>query len=1078
MFHLPATTMRLIFASLLVVLILTGTAFADNADDDATGPDHSLILVGVARIDVTPDGPIRLNGYAVRKTESTGIGQELWAKALAIGTDEQGPAILVTVDNCVVPSVLTEEVARRLADKARIRRERFVVCASHTHAGPCLKGAAPFIFGEPTSPEHQARIDQYTEQFTDRLEKVALDALSARQPGHLSWAHGRVEFAANRRRLKNGTWAGFGVNPDGPVDHDLPMLRVTDANGHLRAVVVNYACHATAVKSYNIHGDWPGSAQLAIESKHPGVVAMVSIGCGADANPRPFSEAAVDQHGKAIADEVERLLAGPFRPVRGLPDCRLKQIPLALDKLPTRAQWEKQASGSGRPAYYAGIVLERLDRGIEPPTSFPYTIQTWTFGDDLGMVFLAGEVVVDYSLRLKKELGDDLWVTAYANDVPCYVASRRVIQEGGYEVDGSMPTFDKPARLALESEEQIVTAVHDLLPDRKKTARESSVDPPSERPNILWITCEDMSSNLGCYGDKYAVTPNLDRLSARGVRYTHVFSHAGVCAPSRSGLITGMYPTSLGSHHMRCSTTLPEFVKCIPEYLRDAGYFCTNQSKTDYNFPVPPNAWDVPGGGKAHWRNRRPGQPFFSVFNLTITHESRIRAKYDKLEHDPAKAVLPPYLPDTPLIRRDWARYHDLITQMDGQAGKLLAHLEEDGLADDTIVFFFSDHGVGLPRAKQWIYDAGMQTPLIVFFPEKYRHLASAGPGSVVDRLVSFVDIGPSVLSLVGLDIPEHVQGVPFLGPRAGEPREYVYGVRDRMDERYDMNRTVRDRRYKYHRNYFPTRPFAPWLDYMEKLATMQEWRRLKAEDKLSGVTAFFMQDTKPVEELYDIKADPYEQVNLADSPEHEQALKRLRTVHFDWVRQTLDLGLVPEQEMRDRASGSSEYEMARRGAEAFPIDRVFNAAVLSGQGPDAVNEMLGLLDDEDSAVRFWAVIGLTNAGTREELAVGALQKALSDPSVEVRIVAAEALCRIDRADAALPVLLDAFTHESEWVRLQAANSLDRIGEKARPAIDAIRKAAEDPSRENMFIRWVMAHTLKQLDHKRTNGARTQSENP
>jgi len=608
------------------------------------------------------------------------------------------------------------------------------------------------------------------------------------------------------------------------------------------------------------------------------------------------------------------------------------------------------------------------------------------------------------------------------------------------------------------------TKSNNSLPDRKKAARESPADPPVERPNILWITCEDMSPNLGCYGDEYAVTPNLDRLAGRGVRYTHVFSHAGVCAPSRSGLITGMYPTSLGSHHMRCSTTLPAFVKCFPECLRNAGYFCTNQSKTDYNFPVPPNAWDVARGAKAHWRNRRAGQPFFSVFNLTITHESRIRAKYDKLEHDPAQAVLPPYLPDTPLVRRDWARYHDLITQMDVQAGKLLAQLEEDGLTDDTIVFFFSDHGVGLPRAKQWIYDAGTQVPLIVFFPDKYRHLAPAEPGSTVDQLVSFVDIGPSVLSLLGLEIPEHIQGVPLLGPRAGEPRRYVYGVRDRMDERYDMNRTVRDRRYKYHRNYFPTRPFAPWLDYMEKLATMKEWRRLQSEGKLSGVSAFFMQDTKPVEELYDIQADPYEQVNLADSPEHLEVLKRMRAAHFDWVRRTLDLGLLPEQEMRDRASGSSEYEMARRGAEAFPIDRIFGAAVLSGQGPGAVPELLKRFDDEDSAVRFWAVIGLTNTAAREESAVTALQKALSGPSVEVRIVAAEALCRIDREDAALPVLLDAFAHESQWVRLQAANSLDRIGEKARPAIDIIRKAAGDPSRENMFIRWVMAHTLNRLE--------------
>ena len=591
----------------------------------------------------------------------------------------------------------------------------------------------------------------------------------------------------------------------------------------------------------------------------------------------------------------------------------------------------------------------------------------------------------------------------------------------------------------------------------------SADEDAGRHPNILWITCEDMSPNLGCYGDTYAVTPNLDRLAAKGIRYTSAFTHAGVCAPSRSGLITGMYPTSLGSHHMRCTTTLPGFVKCFPHYLRGAGYFCTNQSKTDYNFPVPPGAWDVPGGAKAHWRSRKPGQPFFSVFNLTVTHESRIRAKYDKLEHDPARAVLPPYLPDTPLVRRDWARYHDLITAMDAQAGRLLGQLDEDGLAGDTIVFFFSDHGVGLPRAKQWIYDAGTHVPLVVYFPEKYRGLAPAPPGSAVDRLVGFVDIGPSVLSLVGLDIPEHVQGVPLLGPKAGQPRRYVYGVRDRMDERYDMSRTVRDHRYKYHRNYFPSRPFAPWLDYMEKLATMREWRRLAAEGKLSGAGAFFMQATKPVEELYDIQADPHEQVNLADRPEHQEALKRMRAAHFDWVRRTRDLGLLPEQDMRDRARGSSEYETARHDAKAFPVGRILGAAVLSGQGTGAVPELLQRLDDEDAAVRFWAVIGLTNTAARDGPAVKGLRKALADSSVEVRIGAAEALCRIDRQDAALPVLIAALGHRSEWVRLQAAGALDRIGEKARPAIHAIRKAAEDPSRKNMMVRWVAAHTLKQL---------------
>ncbi len=325
------------------------------------------------------------------------------------------------------------------------------------------------------------------------------------------------------------------------------------------------------------------------------------------------------------------------------------------------------------------------------------------------------------------------------------------------------------------------------------------------RPNILWITCEDMSPNMGCYGDTFAHTPNLDALAARGIRYTHAFSTSGVCAPSRSCLITGVYPSSLGTHFMRCRGELPEFIRCYSEYLRKAGYYCTNNSKTDYNFVHPRSAWDE-SSAKAHWRNRKPGQPFFAIFNNTDTHESKIRsrgAEFARLtarlkpeqRHDPAKVKLPPYHADTPEARRDWANDYDLITAMDIESGDLLKQLDEDGVAEDTIVFFYSDHGVGLQRSKRWLYDSGMRVPLIVHFPKKFQHLAPLPSGSVTDRLVSFVDFAPTLLSLAGVPTPMHMQGVAFLGPKAGPPREYVYGIRDRMDERHDIIRAVRDQR-------------------------------------------------------------------------------------------------------------------------------------------------------------------------------------------------------------------------------------------------------------------------------------------
>lgn len=431
------------------------------------------------------------------------------------------------------------------------------------------------------------------------------------------------------------------------------------------------------------------------------------------------------------------------------------------------------------------------------------------------------------------------------------------------------------------------------------------------RPNILWISCEDMSPDLGCWGDAYAVSPNIDKLATQGVRYTRCFTHAGVCAPSRSGLITGMYPSSIGTNQMRCLGVPPPEVKCFPEYLRAAGYYCTNNSKTDYQFAPPFTAWDE-NSAKAHWRNRAKGQPFFAVFNLLTSHESQIRqsaASFEKLRanfkseelHDPAKAKLPPYYPNTPVVRRDWANYHDVITAMDKQVGNLLKQLEDDGLADDTIVWFWSDHGRGLPRAKRWLYDSGTHVPLIVRVPEKWRkHVRpdqpdALKPGSTNDEMVAFLDFAPTMLVLAGVDRPKHFQGRPFLGVARIEPRPYVYGARDRMDETYDCIRMVRDKKYRYVRNFMPHLSYGQAIDYMDLMPTMQEWRRLHAAGKLTGPQLGYFVQPKPVEELYDTEADPHEINNLAAKPEHQETLKRLRAELLRWMKEIGDVGLIPE---------------------------------------------------------------------------------------------------------------------------------------------------------------------------------------
>jgi hypothetical protein len=423
----------------------------------ATGAEENqLRQIGVAKTDITPKYPIRLSGYAVRKTESQGVAQKLWAKAIAIGSDKEGPAVLITVENTGVPAAIRDEVARRLQQKKKITPDRIVLCSTHTHTAPWLVGYLPNLFGGPIPPAEQAHVERYTRELTDAIERVALAALINRRAAQLSWGQTKAGFAANRR------------TKDGPVDHDLPVLTVTDSKGKLRAILANYACHCTTLGGDTnvVCGDWAGYAQEYLEHDHPGAVALISIGCGADANPRPrpgldFAR----QHGEEIANSVNQLLTTQLAALHGELTCRTKRIELPFATPPTRAEFEARANGTNYMRYHAQLHLARVDRGEPLPTQLPYLVQTWTFGDDLAMVFLAGEVVVDYSIRLKQEFdGTRLWLNAYANDVPCYIPSERVLREGGYESDSSMIYYDKPTRFAPGVENLIISAVHELLP--------------------------------------------------------------------------------------------------------------------------------------------------------------------------------------------------------------------------------------------------------------------------------------------------------------------------------------------------------------------------------------------------------------------------------------------------------------------------------------------------------------------------------------------------------------------------------------------------------------------------------------
>jgi len=603
---------------------------------------------------------------------------------------------------------------------------------------------------------------------------------------------------------------------------------------------------------------------------------------------------------------------------------------------------------------------------------------------------------------------------------------------------------------------------------------------PSDRPNILWITCEDTSPQyLGCYGDDYATTPNLDKFAAQAVRYTRAFATAPVCAPCRSCLVTGVYATSLGTQHLRSDVKLPGKIKCFPEYLRDAGYYCTNNYKKDYNFKDV-GVWDE-SSHDANWRKREGRRPFFSVFNFTSTHQGQINGPDEEFNtkyrstlkpedrHEPDKITLPPYYPDTPFVRKIWARYYDLITFMDRQVGEILGRLEADGLAEDTIVFFFSDHGLGIPRFKRTLYDSGLHVPLMVRFPAKYQHLSPLEPGAATDRLVSFVDFAPTVLNLLDMPIPDYMQGSAFLGPQASAPRKYIFGAASRVDEVYELQRCVRDSRYKYIRNYMPHLPYIQPSEYPDRAEIMKELRRAAAEEDLTEPQRFWWLPTKPVEEFYDTQQDPHEINNLAGSPEHKNALSKMRKLLREWIVQTHDTGFMSEAEMHIRAKGSTPYEIARK-PNRYPLRSVLAAAELVGVPDRKLPDMIKCLGSNDGAVRYWAVVAISALGEKARPATDALSGALSDKHPNVRFAAAGALCSLGLSDDALDVLAEGLKDRRETVILYAAREIQAIGAKAKPIVPRIEQARAkcknpDGSYKNnnhaMFIDWALKSAVE-----------------
>jgi len=572
-------------------------------------------------------------------------------------------------------------------------------------------------------------------------------------------------------------------------------------------------------------------------------------------------------------------------------------------------------------------------------------------------------------------------------------------------------------------------------------------------PNILWITSEDNSPLLGCYGDEFATTPHLDQLASEGFLYTNAYANTPVCAPARNTILTGVYACSNGNEQMRSAYQKSETVRFYTEFLQSKGYYCTNNSKTDYNTkPFDLKVmWDE-NGRNAHYKNRGKKEPFFAIFNLTVSHESSIHKSIpnEELRHKPEDVSLPPYHPDTPEMRHDWAQYYDKVEDMDSQAGALLKELEEAGLAENTIVFYYSDHGGVLGRSKRYLYETGTHVPMIIRIPEKYQHLyPEKSPGSKVDRLVSFVDLAPTLLSLIGLDAPDYMQGHAFLGEYQKTAPEYIYMFRDRMDERYDLARSIVDGNFRYTRYYNSNRIWMQQLEYLWRAPSMASWEREYLAGNCNENQARFFQ-SKPVEELFDITKDPWEVNNLASDPAYANQLAKMRKASLDLAVGMRDAGFIPETERNLRAGETPIYDYMR--GEDLPYKEILSAALLaSAKKPENVGKLKTMLQHDDSAIRYWGMQGLLMLGEDARPALQEIGKAAFDESWNVSVLGAEILYRMGMKAKAIKAYHRVLDCDHMFIRTLALSSINDVHGSSEDFLDICKLVPakyEKPARQ------------------------------
>lgn len=581
------------------------------------------------------------------------------------------------------------------------------------------------------------------------------------------------------------------------------------------------------------------------------------------------------------------------------------------------------------------------------------------------------------------------------------------------------------------------------------------------KPNILWIVSEDNTTMLGCYGDQFATTPHIDKLASEGILYTNAYSQPA-CALSRSTLITGMFATSLGTEQMRSDYPIPDFIQFYPEYLRQAGYYTTNNGKEDYNTLRRRNVWNE-SSEKATYKNREPGQPFFAVFNLGITHESSIGVHKSpgKLIHDPEKVVVPPYLPVTPEMKNDFALYYDKIEMMDKQVANLLKELDDAGLADNTIVFYYSDNGGVLGRSKRFMYDAGLHVPLIIRFPKKYASLAPAPAGSRMDRVVSFEDFAPTILSLAGVEMPSYMQGKPFLGEQQGPEKEYAFGFRGRIDESLEMIRTIRSKKYRYIRNYMPNKIYGQHNEYLWQAKSMASWEKSFIAGSLNATQSTFWHQ-KPSEELFDTEVDPYNVNNLARDKKYKEVLEKMRQDCNDIILRTKDAGFIPESMRVNISKNNTIYDYAH--SDNYPLERILETADMgTTRDMKYLAELTTRISDKNPIIRYWAATGCTVLGKQAGKARPKLMVLLQDDVPAVRIAAAEALYGLDGTAIVIPTLTDLLHSDNQIERVEALSVLEKMGKDAKAALPAIKEmvALRDDKKNPNQPLWKSPHDIK-----------------